>query len=70
MASDALTIKAAYKQTHYLVKWVFDPSVPRYRKLTLLVLWELRQTEVGGLLEPHYSFVSRGQGVHIAIRLI
>lgn len=47
---------------------MFDPSV--LRKLTLLALQELRQIEVGGLLEPHYSFINRGQGVHNAIRLI
>lgn len=70
MASDALTTKAAHKETHYHVKWAFDPSILRYRKLTLLALWELRQTEVGGLLEPHHSFINRGQGVHNAIRLI
>lgn len=70
MASDALATKAAHKETHYHVKRVFDPSVLRYRKLTVLALWESRQTEVGGLLEPHYSFINRGQGVHNAIRPI
>lgn len=69
MASDALTTKAAHKETHYHVKPVFDPSVLRCRKLTLLVLWELSHTEVGRLLEPYYSFITGGQGVHNAIRL-
>lgn len=68
MASDAFTTKAAHKETHYHLKLVFDPSV--LRKLTLLALQELRQIEVGGLLEPQYSFINRGQGVHNAIRLI
>jgi len=37
----------------------FDSSVLRYRKLTLLVLWEL--TQMRGPLEPHYRFLNRGQ---------
>lgn len=46
MASDAFTTKAAHKEPHYHVKQVFGPSVLRYRKLTQLELWELRQTKV------------------------
>lgn len=52
MASDALRTRATQEETHYNVKWAFEPTVLRYRKLTLLTFWELRQTEVGGLLEP------------------
>lgn len=47
MASDAFTTKAVHKEPHYHIKQAFDPSVLRYRKLTQLELWELRQTKVG-----------------------
>lgn len=68
MASDTPTTKVAHKGTHRHAKRAFDPSDLRYRKLTLLTLWKL--TETGGLLEPNYSFLNRGQGIHSAIRLI
>lgn len=52
MASDALTTKAAHKEPHYHIKQAFDPSVLRYRKLTQLELWDLRQTKVGRIVGP------------------